>query len=97
MARMQRDAQLLGFPRLGDVAVDPAQVHGLHQGVDVGVAGQDDADGVRADVHRPLEELGAAHLRHALIRHDHGDVVRREHARGRALPLSAVRTSKSSP
>src|SRR5438552_5826858 len=67
----EREPELLALPRLGAVAVDAALVDRLDDGVDVGVAGQDDAHGVGADRHRALEEFGAAHRRHALVGDDH--------------------------
>src|SRR5207247_1385433 len=74
----EREPQLLALPRLGHVAVDAAFVDRLGDGVDVGVAGQDDAHGVGADRHRALEDLGAAHRRHALVGDDHRRLVRLE-------------------
>ena len=45
-------AHLLGVPRLGDVAVDLAEVDRLDQHVDVGERGEDDADRVGPDAAR---------------------------------------------
>ena len=58
----QDAAQLLGVPRLGDVAVERPEVDRLDQHVDVGERGEDDADRVGADLARRLEQLEAGHL-----------------------------------
>ncbi len=67
--------QLLAVPGLGDVAVDAAQVDRLDQHVDVGEGGEDDADGVGADVAHGLQQLEAGHARHALVGDHHRDVL----------------------
>src|SRR5262249_48947385 len=71
----QGESQLLAVPRLGHIAVDAAAVDGLHDGIHVGVPGQDDAHGVWPERHRALEELRATHRRHPLVGDDHGRVV----------------------
>jgi hypothetical protein len=65
--------QLLGLPRLGDVAVDVALVDGVDDGADVGVAGHQQPDGVGELLAQPAEELHAGHLRHALVGEDDVD------------------------
>jgi len=62
-------------PGLGDVAVDLAEVDGLDEDVGVGVGGEDDPDGIGAQRARFAHELEPGHLGHALIAHDHRDVV----------------------
>ena len=86
---LQDAADLLGLPRLGDVAVDLAEVDRLDEDVDVGERGEDDADRVGAELARLAQHLEARHLRHPLVGDDHGDVVIREH-RERLGPLVAV-------
>ena len=67
--------QFLWLPRLGDVAVDVALVDGVDDGLDVGVAGEQQADGVGMCFAEAFEELDAGHLRHALVGHDDVDLL----------------------
>jgi hypothetical protein len=76
---LQDAADLLGVPRLGDVAVDLPERDGLDQDVDVGEGGQDDADRVGPQLLGLLQQLEAGHLRHALIGDDHRDVALAQH------------------
>ena len=62
-------------PGLGDVAVDLAAVDGADDLGHVGVAGQQDTQGVRMVLAGALEELGAVHLGHAHVRDDQVDLA----------------------
>ncbi len=62
-------------PWLEHVLIDVAPVDGVDDIVGVGVAGEDDADGVRVVSAQPLQQFDAAHPRHALVGDDDGDIV----------------------
>ncbi len=68
-------AQLRRVERLRNVPQDASQVDRAHQRLDVGVAGQDDRDDVGTDLARPGDHLQTRHAGHALISHQHADVV----------------------
>src|SRR5262245_57595694 len=94
---MEGQAKLLALPGLGDVAEDPARVDRRYDRLDVRVACQDDAVRIGAELHRAMQELDAVHVRHALVRDDHGRIVRLEDLeataaafRGQHLELVAV-------
>jgi len=72
-AAPQRDAHLLGRPRLGDEAVDRSFVDRALEGLGVAVRGHHDADRLRVDPRDAREELGAGHFRHAVIGEHQGD------------------------
>ncbi len=59
--------QIIVVPRLADEAVDADFVHRPHQGVEVGVAGENQARRIRLDGLGCLEEFDAVHDRHAVI------------------------------
>src|SRR5262249_54377806 len=75
---VEGQAELLALPGLGDVAEDAARVDRRDDRLDVGVAGQDDAVGIRPELHRAMEEIDAVHLRHALVGDDPRRIVRLE-------------------
>ena len=62
-------------PRLEQVVVDVDDVDGGDRGVGVGVRREQRAPRPREQVHRLLEELDAAHLRHPVVGQQHGDPV----------------------
>ena len=66
--------QLFRLPGLGDVAEDMALVDRVDDGVDIGVSGEEEPRGLRADGLRPMEDLHAGHAGHPLVREDHGDL-----------------------
>ncbi|MNC18219.1 hypothetical protein D3C75_661160 [compost metagenome] len=66
----QGEGHFLLVPRLGQVAEDAAVVERIDRGVQVGVAGEQDAQAVRGDLAGLGEKLRAAHLRHALVADD---------------------------
>ena len=72
--------QLVRVPRLGDVAVDAAAVDGVDDGADVGVAGEQQANGIRMGLAHVMQQLDARHLRHPLVGHHHVDRFLREDA-----------------
>ena len=51
--------------------VEVDDVDGVDRGVGVGVGGQQHPLGQREEVHRLLEELDAAHLRHPVVGDEH--------------------------
>ena len=55
--------------------VEVDDVDGLDRGVGVGVRGEEGPPGVGEEVHRLLEELEAAHLRHAVVGEQHRHAV----------------------
>ena len=55
--------------------VEVDDVDGVDRRVGVGVGGQQHPAGQRKDVHRLLEELDAAHLRHPVVGDEHRDGV----------------------
>ena len=63
----QGEGHFLRVPGLGQVAEDAAVVQRFHRRVQVGIAGEQDAQAVRGDLAGPGQQLGAAHLRHALV------------------------------
>jgi hypothetical protein len=67
---LQRQQQLLGLPGLHQVLVDAGLVDPGDDVLGVGVAGQDDAQGIRPLTAHGLEKLDAAHPRHALVADD---------------------------
>ena len=79
--------QLLGLPRLGDVAIDAALVDGVDDGLDVGIGGEEKPGRLGADRLRPAEHFHARHAGHPLVGHDHVDVGGRfqDFERGRAV------------
>ncbi len=70
---VQDGQQLVGIPRLADVAIDVALVDGVDDGLDVGVAGEQQTDGVGPIAADAAKELDAADVRHALVGHDDVD------------------------
>ena len=65
---------LLGrVPWLQQVVVEVDDVDRVDGGVGVGVGGQQHAPRHRIQIHRPLEEFDAAHLRHPVVRDQHRD------------------------
>lgn len=68
-------AQLVVVPRFGQELVDCAAVNCPGDGVEVSVAGEYDADGIRIEFPNPGEEFGPAHLGHPLVGEDHLHVV----------------------
>jgi hypothetical protein len=64
---LERDEQLGLVPRLGDVAVDVAQVDGVDQVRRVAVAGQEDGRDVQALAPGARDELDAAQVGHLLV------------------------------
>ena len=77
---LQHAADLLRVPRLGDVAIDLAEVDRLDQHVDVGERGEDDADRVGLARAHLAQQLDAGHLRHALVGDDDRDLLAVEDA-----------------
>jgi hypothetical protein len=65
--------ELLGgrLPRLQQVVVEVDHVDRLDGRVGVGIGGQQGSPGVREQVHGLLQELKAAHLRHAIVGQQH--------------------------
>jgi hypothetical protein len=70
---VQNRQQLIGIPRLGDVAINMAFVDGVDDGLDVGVAGEEQTDGVGPIAANAAQKFDAADVRHALIGHDDVD------------------------
>jgi hypothetical protein len=62
--------QLVGIPRLADVAVDVPFIDRIDDRVDVGVTGHHEPDNVREFFAHPGEKLRASHARHALVGDD---------------------------
>ncbi|MNF33839.1 hypothetical protein D3C84_146650 [compost metagenome] len=63
----QGEGHFLRVPGLGQVAEDTATVERRHRRIQVGIAGEQDAQGLGRDLAGLGEQLGAAHLRHALV------------------------------
>ena len=63
------------IPRLEQVVVEVDDVDRVDRGVGVGVGGEQDAAGLRVDVHGLLEELDAVHLRHPVVGEQHRDLL----------------------
>ena len=66
-AAAHHEPQLVRLPRLREVIVHATGVDRLHQRVDVGVAGEQHADGFGVLDCGACQQLGAGHLGHALI------------------------------
>jgi hypothetical protein len=81
--------QLVRVPRLGDEVIDAPGVDGVHEAVDVGVGGEDDADGVGRPLLAPAEQLHPGHAGHAVVGDDHGDVVAGQPSERRLAALGA--------
>jgi len=62
-------------PGLEQVVVEVHDVDRVDGGTGVGVGGQQRPPRARVDVHGPLEELDAVHLRHAVVGQDHSDLL----------------------
>lgn len=60
------------IPRLEQVVVEVDDVDGVDCSVGVGVRGQQHSSRIGVQVHRLFEELHAVHLRHAIVRQQHG-------------------------
>ncbi len=84
---LERETQVSAVEGLRDVAVDPSDVQRLDERVDVGVAGENDRDQVGTHVERMLDQLEPRHVRHALIRHQHRDVLVRQDPERLAAPV----------
>ena len=63
------------IPWLEQVVVEVDDVDGVDGGVGVGVCRQQHPAGQREEVHRLLEELDPAHLRHPVVGDEHRDGV----------------------
>jgi hypothetical protein len=87
------------LPGLEQVLVDVDDVDRPDRGLGVGVGGEQGAPGAREEVHRPLEEVDAVHLRHPVVGEEHRDLVAAqlqlpegvERLRGRRGPQHPVR------
>ena len=77
-ALQDRHLQFLGMAGLEQEAVHLALVDGAHRGLEVRLAGQDHADGVRPFLAHFGEELAAGHAGHAFVGDHDVDVVARE-------------------
>ncbi len=76
LARFANDRlQLVGVPRLGDVAINVPLVDRVNHRMDVGVAREQESHGFRAFAAYVFEELYARRRRHALVRHDDMDFL----------------------
>ena len=74
----QRD----GLPGFCDVAMNVAVVNGIHEVFDLGVSGQNDADGLGIDFKGSAQQIHTPHARHSLIRDDGGHRVFLENRQG---------------
>ena len=72
-------AQLMVFPGLGEELEDGALVDGVRDGLQLGIARQHDAYGLRTQQLGLAQEVGAQHAGHALVRHDHVDRMAGQH------------------
>ena len=72
---LDRDAQIVRLPGLGDVAPDAPLVDRGDQRWHVGVAGQHHANGARVALDDAFEEFDAGHAGHDLIRDHEGHVL----------------------
>ena len=70
----QDDRELLRVPGLLHVAIDGARVHGVDEDREIGVGGEQDADGVGPPLLGLLEKLDAVHPGHPLVAHDDGRI-----------------------
>ena len=91
---LRGDEQLLEVDRLDEEVGGPV-LEGLHRGLDLPHAGEDEDGGVGVDGPRPLEEGHAVHHRHVDVRHGEGRPLRLEDGealapvlRGTALPAA---------
>ena len=75
-------AQLVVIPGLGQELVDGAMVDCVGHRLQVGIAGEHQADGRRVDLADAGEELGARHVRHALVGDHHLDRLLGEYLEG---------------
>ncbi|OEZ48220.1 hypothetical protein DUGA6_63390 [Duganella sp. HH105] len=83
-------AQLLVVPGLGQEFVDRAFVDGVGHGLQLRVAGQHDADGVRRQLPGLAQEVGAQHAGHALVGDDDVDRMLGQHRQSLRAVVGAV-------
>lgn len=67
----QGEGHFLGIPGLGQVAKDAAVVERVDGGIEVGIAGEENPQGLRIALASLRQQFGAAHLRHALVADQH--------------------------
>ena len=73
---LQRQFQFLRVPRLGDVFVNRAGVDGGDGGVHVRERRHEDAQGLRPELARALQQPRAFFAGHLLVGHQHADFIR---------------------
>ncbi len=67
----QGEGHFLGIPGLGQVAEDATVVERVDGGIEVGIAGEENPQGLRIALASLRQQFGAAHLRHALVADQH--------------------------
>ena len=74
-ASLDAEAEIVGVPRLEHVFVDVAATDRIEQELAIGICGEEDAPHVGPAFRHFGEQIDAGHLRHAMIGHDHSDLV----------------------